>query len=379
MMQLATAVREKSKISAPSLLDRLAPIFTAEQRPQIAVCLGKAFAHGELAEVERLVVIKIFDLLIRDTEVEVRQALVEQIKSSPLLPRSIAVRLAKDIESVALPLLRTSEVLKDKDLISIIRESSVAKQCAIAERVAVSEAVSEALVETGKKEVVRCLLANQGAQISVASYQEVIDMLGSDEEIRALLADRYMLPLVVKQRLVCLIANGLQECLVEQHTFPEALAEQLARHGQERALIQSLSAATSMSEIEAAAKRLGASDALTPTLLLRALCSGRLDLFTASMATLTQVPLDEVRGALDEMGASGLRSLYEKSNLPAQLRKAFRIALDVVLDVRLSDASEWQQAEVDRILCKLVQAYNRLSPNGLDSILCQLDRLGPDD
>ena len=93
----------------------------------------------------------IIEILAVDVANEVRKALVEHLKHSPLLPRRLAVSLAHDIEAVAVPILRVSEVFTDEDLIALVRAGNESKQSAIAERRSVSEAVSHSLVETGRR------------------------------------------------------------------------------------------------------------------------------------------------------------------------------------------------------------------------------------
>lgn len=369
-----TATQKTAAIPVRELAEQLAAERSAERRSQVATILGTAFANGALSEAERLVAIKIFEHLARDVATEVRRALSEHIKSCPLLPRAIAQTLAQDIESVAIPVLRYSTVLTEDDLRAIIAEGSAAKQIAIAERKSVEEAVAEALVGTGNRDVVGTLLANVGARINETSLQTVVDAFGDDRVIQALLVDRPRLPATVTARLVGLISGELQERLVARHGLPEVLAEDLARHGEERALLEAISPATSLREMAAIVGRLRDEDALTPTLLLRALCAGKLDFFGAGIAALARIAILNARALMHDVGGAGFRELYKRSGLPNDLEAAFRIALGVVLEVRRSTAWGWESADTDRIIHRLVRAYDHLGPESLEGVLCQLDR-----
>src|SRR3546814_9519942 len=63
----------------------------------------------------------IFRRLVADAEVLVRQALAANLKTTADLPHDLAVALARDVDSVSLPVLKYSEVLTDDDLIEIVQ------------------------------------------------------------------------------------------------------------------------------------------------------------------------------------------------------------------------------------------------------------------
>ena len=72
----------------------------------------------------------------------VRRALAVTLKQSDVLPRDVALKLAKDVESVALPVLNHSPAFTDHDLAEIVRASSAAKQVAVARRPTLSARVT---------------------------------------------------------------------------------------------------------------------------------------------------------------------------------------------------------------------------------------------
>ncbi|WP_193370890.1 DUF2336 domain-containing protein [Pelagibius marinus] len=348
-------------------------------RPQLAAGLGKAMARGELTAEEKAVAVEVLKTLIRDTELEVRRTLAEHIKSSPLLPSDIALRLAQDVEAVAIPILQSSPVLTDDDLLSIISDGNPVKQRAIAGREALSEAVSGALIGTGQKTVIEILLANDGAQISNESYRSLLDAFGADTTVQELLVERPVLPFAVKERLVHLVSKALQARIIQKHALPPALVEQLGQHGRERALLQNLAALKGGREIEAAVARLARTKGLTPTLLLRVLSAGLLEFFSAGMAALARVPSANAQNALRKAGTPALNSLYARAQLPAQLQPAFQIMLEEVLERRRAGHNGTQPEMEQRIISNLVQSYRRISPDSLESVIYQLGRLKADD
>src|SRR5215510_2871618 len=135
-------------------------------RAETAAKVAEAFELGALSDSERALAEQIFRIMVRDAEVKVRESLSSHLKSSANLPHDIAIKMAKDVEQVSLPVLEFSKVLSDTDLIDIVRSSSAEKQTAVARRAEVSGVVANALIDHGKSSgVVAALAANKGAEL----------------------------------------------------------------------------------------------------------------------------------------------------------------------------------------------------------------------
>ena len=138
---------------------------SAETRADMAAKIAGDFDANALSENERRLAEEIFHVMVKDAEVRVREALALNLKENTGVPHDVALSLARDVETVALPMLRFSEVLTDEDLIQIVASQSPAKQVAIAKRAQVSEGVSEALVYAGNEEAVTTLAAHSRPEI----------------------------------------------------------------------------------------------------------------------------------------------------------------------------------------------------------------------
>src|SRR3990172_10003795 len=148
---------------------------SAETRAETAAKIAAQFNGPTLNEGERRLAEEIFRFMVRDAEVRVREALSRNLKTSRDLPHDVALALAHDVESVALPMLEASVVLTDKDLIEIIRGANPGKQVAIARRPTVSGSVADALIDSRHREAVATLVGNDGADLTEAALQRVID------------------------------------------------------------------------------------------------------------------------------------------------------------------------------------------------------------
>ena len=92
---------------------------------------------------------EILRVMAADAAELVRRAFVDTLKSSPLVPRDIALALARDVEGVSLPLLTFSPVFDDDDLAEIVKLGGPVRQFAIAQREQLSRRVTTTLAEHG--------------------------------------------------------------------------------------------------------------------------------------------------------------------------------------------------------------------------------------
>ena len=193
---------------------------TTRTRETTAAKVAGQFCQGELSDSERQIAEEIFRFLVRDVAVKVREALCQHLKESRNVPHDVALSLALDVESVALPMLESSVVLSDEDLIEIVRSQSPAKQKAVARREEVSEQVSEALIDTENEEVVTTLVENTNADIGEQAMQKVVETFPDSEVVQGMLVQRPELPISVAERLVGLVSYTMRQHLIDHYDFP---------------------------------------------------------------------------------------------------------------------------------------------------------------
>lgn len=140
-------------------------------------------------------------LAVADVAVKVRQIFAENVKNAAGLPRYAAIALARDFETVALPILGHSPALSAADLIALVKLGTKPKQAAIAERSEVPTAVAEAIIESNNVEAVALLLDNPHADLSVDHIRHIHDEYGQLDFINAALGARSGLPEELTTRL----------------------------------------------------------------------------------------------------------------------------------------------------------------------------------
>jgi uncharacterized protein (DUF2336 family) len=359
-------------------VSRLLTDRSVDARVETAAKLAKQFEQGELSGKERQLAEEIFRLMVRDAEVRVRQSLAIHLKESSALPHDVAVILAQDVDTVALPILQFSKVLTDSDLIEIVRSQGVGKQVAIAKRSDVSASVSDALVETHNQEVVVSLVANDSADISEEALQQVVDDFGGNTDIQGSLVQRAKLPVTVTERLLTMVSDQLRQRLVSHHQLSTSIAGDIITQSRERATI-TLSAGADRDDVEGLIRQLNANHRLTPSIMLRAVCMGDMAFFEAGMAELGEVPLANAQRLIYDGGPIGLKALYDKAKLPEVLFPAIRCAIDVARENAFDGGEQDRERYCRRMIERVLTQYEELgvtfdSPD-LEYLLTKMDQL----
>ncbi len=356
-------------------VNRLLTDPSPQMRAETAAEVARTLSGEGLSQAERHLAGEVLGLLAQDLEVAVRQSVAEHAKSCPFLPPAVARRLAEDIESVALPIIRYSSVLSDDDLIAVIKSGSTPKHRAAASRDVVTSRVCEALIEFGDDGTVKVLLANAGARIAEHGYHKVLTDKGADQEVQRLMVDRPLLPMSITERLIGVIAEDLRRELISRQELPPEIAEELARQGGERTLAQAAKAEDRSGEIRELAKRLHAKGSLTPSLMLRSLCLGDLCFFEAAMAQRAGIPISSARLILQEGGGPGFQRLYRKTGLPAELSRAFLIAVELVQEVGWSKAQTWRADYSHIMLARLASEIETNLGTDMEAVIASVGRL----
>ena len=231
-------------------VERLAANPSGEARAETAAKLAGDYGRASLTSSELQLAQEIFRLMLHDAEVRVREALSANLKSNPIIPRDIAMALASDVDSVAIPMLESSEVLTTEDLIEIVRSQNPAKQVAIANRQTVHADVADALVENSAVPAVAKLVGNPGAHLTEPCIHRVVDRFGDVEEIQQPLVERPLLPVTVAERLVTMVSSHLRTQLLTRHKISPDLAADIILQSRERATV-GLAIGASDEEVEA--------------------------------------------------------------------------------------------------------------------------------
>jgi len=345
-----------------------------DERASAAHKLCRSIDRVNLDDADREAAQKIMRVLANDAAELVRRALAVTLKSSDLLPRDVARQLAADIDSIALPVIGSSPVFSDEDLIEIVRAGSAVRQVAIAARPVVSRDVSDVLSTDGCEQAVRTLASNDNADISEQAMGTVVDRFGSAPDVVAALAYRQVLPLDITERLVALASDAVREHLISRHAVAPETAIRLSGFARERATVDLIDQAGASANLETFVAQLNARKALSASLLLRALARGKMVVFEHGVAELASTPHPRVWLMVHDAGPLGLRAIYDRAGLPPRLFHAFRAGVDTWRQLSAEGADTSGEAFRERMLERFLTQRPNAPRDDLAYLMERLDQ-----
>ena len=332
---------------------RLVKAEDEEERAAAAHKLCRTMDRAELDSIEREAAQKIMRVLAADAAELVRRALAVTLKASDLLPRDVALKLARDVDSIALPILGASPVFSDDDLIEVIRAGDQARQVAVAGRPFVSRDVGETIAMEGVEAAVQTLAANDNADLSERAMAISISRFPNEDVVTAL-AYRKVLPVSITERLIEMASEAVKEHLVSRHALSADTAIRLATGARERATVDLIDQADASQDLAEFTAQLNARKALTASLLLRAVARGVMPFVEYGIAELSGVPHARAWLMIHDAGPLGLKAIYDRAGLPPRLFGAFRAGIDTWRELIAEDATpdreRFQQRMLERFL-----------------------------
>lgn len=176
-----------------------APLDLTEQAPatsSVRRALVKRLADvicipaSQLTPQERHMAGDVLVEMLREADVEMREAVARRLVMLNEAPRTILLILAKDVFKVARHVLEQSKSLTDSDLIHVANTVSEKHRKVMAMRRNVSDALVDVLVSFLEKDVVITLLKNKGANFSEKALQRILTISRNEPDYVELLAKR---------------------------------------------------------------------------------------------------------------------------------------------------------------------------------------------
>jgi uncharacterized protein (DUF2336 family) len=179
--ELISPVASASAKHRLKVIDRITDLFAAGSR---------SYSYEQIS---------LFDDVLRrlsaDIEVKARAKLAQRLAGMGSAPPKLVRSFAFDDEiEVAGPVLVHSEQLSDDDLVENATTKSQDHLLAIAQRLKLSEAVTDVLVDRGDDRVVHKVVRNKGARFSLAGYGKLTSRARYDRRLTLALGERSDLP-----------------------------------------------------------------------------------------------------------------------------------------------------------------------------------------
>jgi uncharacterized protein (DUF2336 family) len=348
---------------------------TADERAAAAYKLCRTIDTAPLSDEDREAASEILRVMASDAAELVRRALVVTLKESPLVPRDVALRLARDVENISLPMLNCSPVFLDSDLTEIVRLGGPVRQLAIARRPMLSRTVTDAIAEHGGERAVAAACANDNADFAEGALQQVMARFERHEKVLAAVAYRNVLPLSVSEKLVTLVTDQVRDHLMTHHAISAETALSIAVGAAERATVDLVDQAGRAADVRGFVSHLATSKRLTSSLLLRGLAQGHMTFFEWGVAELAGVPHHRTWLMIHDAGPLGLRAIYERAGLPARLFPAFRAAVDTYHSMEFDGGARDLERFQEHMLQRFLTQPDAASRDDVDYLLDKMDQI----
>ena len=304
LVQLMPASRSAGAAPRPSDLLALAHNSSTEARQRlllgvVALC-DACPPSGELSPV----LSEIFLTLARQAEREVRKALSEKLAHAEWAPAALVNVLALDEIEIARPILESSPILQDEDLLRVLIEASLEHQIAVARRPQISGRVADAVIDQAEPAVLMALTTNRTAEISPEGVRRLVEHSRRIAGLRGPLTRHPLLTEALAEQLYQWVGTALRQSIAARFTVDEqALGAAVydAVEGVMRPAVPEENPLDQRDRDEMERRlidKLQSAGQLRAGLLIRAVREKRLSLFAHGLSALGGFAVGQVRTAL---------------------------------------------------------------------------------
>lgn len=272
MLELAQA---KSVSARSRLLENITDMFLSEE--------------GRLSEHERALMSDILGKLISQVEKDVRKELAENLARSTVDLPDVVSLLANDEIEIARPLLESSSLLKDPELMEIVRMRTDEHRLAITLREELSEQLSDTLIEYGDVDVVESLLNNHDAAISKRAMEYLVVESRRVDRFQEPLVQRADLPGDLAYRMYWWVSAALRKKIIQSFEVDPMVLEDTVKRATLAVMTDAGAENNAYVKAQRLVRRMHENRELTPQFLNSAFKQQRVAVFVAGLAQLGNI------------------------------------------------------------------------------------------
>ncbi len=266
--------------------------------------------------------------LAGDMEEAVQIELATRLGEAPAAPRGVSRTLAAGSIAVAAPILRSSSALTDEDLLHVARTQGQDHLRAISRRTSVSSAVSDTIVARGDDDTLGVLLRNEGAVLSRAAHETVVDRAAANPALHAAVVDRHSLPVDLLNEMYFMVEARLRDRILERNADVDpATLEAALTAGRKRMAVEDGALPADHAEAEAEFSALRAKSQISPQLLANMLRNKKTTLFLVALSDLADVDFHTARKILERREMDALAVICKAADFDRSLFLTFALLI----------------------------------------------------
>lgn len=251
----------------------------------------------------------IFLTVADQIERDIRKILAQRLAQADWAPRAVVNALMMDDIEIARPLLASSPVLQDEDMMRILLEATLEHQIEVALRPKLSGRVSDAIIERGEPATLTALASNRTAQISSEGVRRLVEHSRRIAALRLPLTRHPGLTEGLAEQMYQWVGIALRQSIVARFEIDEDRLAALVDQATTEAATPTALSADSPERDEMERRlidKLHTAGQLKAGYLVRAIREKRLGLFLHGLAALSGLPAADIRKALADNSAEAL-------------------------------------------------------------------------
>lgn len=298
----------------------------------------------------------------------VRKEVINLLSGLHGLSEDLVFSIISDDDEFALPFLAVTKSLNKRMMTAIAKVGDAARKSVIAARGDCPAEAADIMIANCPPAIIVELLANPELKLSSKQYEKVLERHGSDKTILAQLAKVRDLPAHLKIMMARAVSEEMRSKVDTVDMASTIQTQRMIDIAEEEAILQ-ISAATKPVERARLVSYLCDLQQLTPSLVLRAACTGEMAFVEGALSLLSGLQILRVRNLMYSQGAMSLRAVHSRANLPRVLLDPMRIATDIEKERQASDGAKSPDLFGKQMVEAIVTKYESFTPTRRSELL----------
>ena len=286
------------------------------------------FAADGHGDVEMGLFDDVMGQLAGEMEEAVRIELAERLGTTSTPPPTLTRTLASDNIAIARPILEGAPQLSEADLLHVARTQGQDHLRAISQRPSVPLAVSDAIVQRGDDHTLGVLLRNEGAVLSRAAHEAVVDRAAANPALHEAVVDRHSLPVDLLNEMYFMVEAKLRDRIMEKNAdMDPATLEAALNAGRKRVAAQDGSLPADHAAAEHEFRVIKTKGGVSPQSLASMLRAKKTTLFLVALSDLADIDFHTARKILERRELDALAVVCRAADFDRALFLTFALLI----------------------------------------------------
>ncbi|MDC7683691.1 DUF2336 domain-containing protein [Asticcacaulis sp. BYS171W] len=316
---------------------------SAKRRELLRQVTNVFMSHPEeIAGPEMALYDEVMSQLSSEMEIVVRAEIAQKLSQAKAAPLGLLRRLASDDISVAEPILTRSKALTENDLLHVVQTQGQGHLRAVSQREEVPESVSGVIVERGDDTTVNTLLRNEGARLSRATNEAVVQRAQTSPALHDAVVNRKDMPADLMNDMYFVVEARLRERIMQENAkLDPAVIEQALSKSRNTVAIANGSFPADYEKICAEVEALSANQKLTPALLAKYMRDPNPTWFLCALATMADIDFLTAKHVVEKREIDALAIACKAADLDKALFLTYAMIMLATQENAMGRASEY--------------------------------------